>query len=85
MITYNSIQRIATGHEVDNTTDFLLDYFCFKEHYNMIAIDLSKFTGNPKRKYNSFRCWRSKRKYFGFLTSKSKSIVNLFRFNIALI
>ena len=66
MITYNSIQRIAAGHEVDNTTYFLLDYFCFKEHYNMIAIDLSKFTGNPKRKYNSFHCSRSKKNTLDF-------------------
>ena len=40
--TNNKIQKIGTGQEDDYTTGCLLDYPCFKEHYKLIAIDLSK-------------------------------------------
>ena len=42
LITYDNIQKIATGQEDDYTTGSLLDYNCFKKYYKMIAIDLSK-------------------------------------------
>ena len=42
MRTYNNIRETATGQEDDYTTGCLLDYPYFKEHYKMIAIDLSK-------------------------------------------
>ena len=35
-------RKIATGQEDDYTTGCLLDYPYFKDHYKMIAIDLSK-------------------------------------------
>ena len=40
--TYENIRRIATGQGDDYTTGCLLDYSYFKDHYKMIAIDLSK-------------------------------------------
>ena len=40
--TYENIRKIATGQEDDYTTGCLLDYPYFKDHYKMIAIDLSK-------------------------------------------
>ena len=40
--TYDNTQKIANGQGDDYTTGFLLDYICFKEHYKLIAIDLSK-------------------------------------------
>ena len=40
--TYGNIRRIATGQGDDYTTGCLLDYSYFKDHYKMIAIDLSK-------------------------------------------
>ena len=40
--TYENISRIATGRGDDYTTGCFLDYSYFKEHYKMIAIDLSK-------------------------------------------
>ena len=42
-ITYDNIQKISTGQR-DNyyTTECLLHYIYFKEHYKVIAIDLSK-------------------------------------------
>ena len=40
--TYKNIRRIATGQGDDYTTGCLLDYSYFKDHYKLIAIDLSK-------------------------------------------
>ena len=40
--TYENIRKIATGKGDDYTTGCLLDYSYFKDHYKMIAIDLSK-------------------------------------------
>ena len=42
MRTYDNIQKIATGQGDDYITGCLLDYPYFKDHYKMIAIDLSK-------------------------------------------
>ena len=65
MRTYNNTQKIETGQGDDYTTGCLLDYPYFKDHYMMIAIDLSKqqaldadskaiqqtnFTGNLNRR-----------------------------------
>ena len=38
----NKIRKIATGQADDYTTGCLLDYQYIKDHYNLIAIDLSK-------------------------------------------
>ena len=40
--TYENITKIAIGEGDDYTTGYLLDYLYFKDHYKMIAIDLSK-------------------------------------------
>ena len=40
--TYENIRKIATGQGEDYTTDCLLYYSYFKDHYKMVAIDLSK-------------------------------------------
>ena len=39
---YANIRKTATGQRDDYTTSCLLDYSYFKDHYKMIAIDLSK-------------------------------------------
>ena len=39
---YDEIRKTATGQEDDYTTVCLLDYQYFKDHYNLIAVDLSK-------------------------------------------
>ena len=41
-ITYENIRKIATGQGDDYTTDCLLNYVYFKDHYKMITTDLSK-------------------------------------------
>ena len=40
--TYDEIRKIATGKGDDYTTGCLLDYQYFKNHYQLIAVDLSK-------------------------------------------
>ena len=40
--THENIRKIATGQEDDYTTGCLLDYYYFKNCYNVIAINLSK-------------------------------------------
>ena len=40
--TYENIRKIATGQGDDYMTGCLLDYSYLKDHYKMIAIDLSK-------------------------------------------
>ena len=42
LITYDNIQKIATGQADDYTTGCLLDYNYFNSYYKMIGIDLSK-------------------------------------------
>ena len=39
---YDEIRKIATGPGDDYTTGCLLDYQYFKDHCNLIVIDLSK-------------------------------------------
>ena len=39
---YVEIRKIATRKGDDYTTGCLLDYQCFKDHYQLIAVDLSK-------------------------------------------
>ena len=40
--TYENIRKITIGQGYDYRTDCLLDYSYFKDHYKMIAKDLSK-------------------------------------------
>ena len=39
---YDEIRKIATGQGDNYTTGCLLDYYYFKDHYQLIAFDLSK-------------------------------------------
>ena len=51
LLTYHSIQEIATGQGDYYTTGCLLDYNYFNNYQKMIAIDLSKqqaLDANPK-------------------------------------
>ena len=41
MKKYDKIRKIATGKGDDYTTGCLLDYQYFKDHYQLIAVDLS--------------------------------------------
>ena len=40
--TYDNNRNIATGKGDDYTTRCLLDFSYFKDHYKMVAIDLSQ-------------------------------------------
>ena len=39
---FDEIRKVATGKSDDYTTACLLDYQYFKDHYQLIAVDLSK-------------------------------------------
>ena len=39
---YDEIRKIATGQGGDDTTGCLLDYQYFRDHYQLIAVDVSK-------------------------------------------
>ena len=41
-VTYQIIRKITTGQGDDYPTGCLLDYIYFKNHYKMIAVELSK-------------------------------------------
>ena len=50
--TYDNVRKIATVQGDDYTTGCLLNYPYFKDHYNMIPIDLSKqqaLDADPKK------------------------------------
>ena len=40
--TYKNIRKLTIGQRDNHTTGCLLDYSYFKNHFKMIAIDLSK-------------------------------------------
>ena len=46
---YNEIRNTAIGQGDDCTTGCLLDYQYFKNHYELIAVDLSE--------QKKIRCW----------------------------
>ena len=51
MRTYDLIPKSTTGQDDDYTSGCLLDFLCFKEHYNLIAINLTKQQAlNPDQK-----------------------------------
>ena len=77
--TYNNIRKIATGQGDDYTTGCLLHYLYFKEHFELIAIDLSKqqkldadpkamqqinFTGNLEKNATIFFIIGKRKKQF---------------------
>ena len=39
---YDELRKVTTGKGDDSTTECLLDYQYFKDHYQLIAVDLSK-------------------------------------------
>ena len=41
-MTYDNIRKIASSQGDDYTSDYLLDYPYFKEHWKQTATDLSK-------------------------------------------
>ena len=41
-VTYEKIRKIGTGQGDDYTTSCLLDYSCFMDNYEMLAVDLTK-------------------------------------------
>ena len=50
--TQENIRKIVTGQGDDYTTDCLLDYSYFKDHYKMFATDLSKSKMQIQKKFS---------------------------------
>ena len=93
--TYDNIRKIATGQGDDYTTGCLLDYDYVKEHYRLIAIDLSKqqkLDADPKATLN-FTISIEKETSIFFITEEvketvldfSKETVKLYWFHFVLI
>ena len=75
--TYDNIRKIATGQGDDYTTGCLLDYDYVKEHYRLIAIDLSKqqkLDADPKATLN-FTISIEKETSIFFITEEGKETV----------
>ena len=75
--TYDNIRKIATGQGDDYTTGCLLDYEYVKEHYRLIAIDLSKqqkLNADPKAMLN-FTISIEKETSIFFITEEGKETV----------
>ena len=72
---------IATGQGDDYTTGCLLDYYYFKDHYKMIAVDLSKqqaldADSKAVQKINiTANLDRDKNKRFYFILEEAKETV----------
>ena len=48
---YRELKKVMIGKGEDYTTGSLLDYNCFKKHYKLVAVDLSKqkeLDANPR-------------------------------------
>ena len=63
----DEIRKIATGQGDDYTTGCLLDYQYFKNHYNLIAIDLSR-----QKKLDADPRAIQQTEFYGMLTIKSQ-------------
>ena len=77
LITYDSIQKIATGHRDDYTACCFLDYNYFKKYCKIIATDLIKqqaLDADPKQ-HSQLRksSWRSNS--FFVIIKKAKETV----------
>ena len=54
---YEEIRRLTTGQGEDYTTGCLLDYESIKNHYALIAVNLSRQKGNSANRI----CWTIKK------------------------
>ena len=76
-LTYDSIQKTATGQGDDHTTGSQLYYIYFKKHCKMMAIDLSKnkhlmLIQNKYSKLNLLEIQKNNQQYFSLLKKLKK-------------
>ena len=64
---YDEIRKTATGQGDDCTTGCLLDYQYFKDHYQLIAVDLSK-----QKEWDADSRAIQQIEFYGMLKSKSQ-------------
>ena len=67
MKRYDEIRKTATGQGDDCTTGCLLDYQYFKDHYQLIAVDLSK-----QEEWDADSRAIQQIEFYGMLKSKSQ-------------
>ena len=92
---YNEVRKVATGKGDDYTTGCLLDFAYYKDHYKLIAADLSRqkaLDEDPKSiQQINFKCQIDKiddadnnPRHFLFVTERSKKTVLEFSQNVNL-
>ena len=64
---YDEIRKTSTGQRADYTTGSLLDYQYFKDHYQLIAVDLSK-----QKELDAYSKAIQQTKFHGILKTKSQ-------------
>ena len=65
---YNEIRKIATRKGDDYTTGCLLNYQYFKDHYQLIAVDLSK-----QKELDAYPKAIQKIEFYGMLNTNSRA------------
>ena len=92
---YNEVRKVATGKGDDYTTGCLLDFAYYKDHYKLIAADLSRqkaLDEDPKSiQQINFKCQIDKindadnnARHLLFVTERSKKTVLEFSQNVNL-
>ena len=91
---YDEIRKTATGKGEDYTTGCLLDYQCFKDHCQLIAVDLSKqkeleadsraiqqieFYGNLEKKFTPVYSLRKIKRNCIRILQHSKNVVRTYK------
>ena len=64
---YDEIRKTSTGQRDDYTTGSLLDYQYFKDHYQLIAVDLSN-----QKELDAYSKAIQQTKFHGMLKAKSQ-------------
>ena len=89
---YNEVRKVATGKGDDYTTGCLLDFAYYKDHYKLIAADLSRqkaLDGDPKSiQQINFKCQidgdANNKRHLFFVTERPKKTVLEFSQNVNL-
>ena len=81
---YDEIRKIATGQGNDCTTGCLLDYQYYKDHYQLIAVDLSKqkeLDANPRaiQQIEFYRKLNTKSKLWTVLENSKETVLEFYK------
>ena len=81
---YDEIRKITTGKVDDYTTGYSLDYQYFKNHYQLIAVDLSKqkeFDADPRaiRQIEFYEMLNTNSQVFTVLEKSKETVLEFFK------